>query len=188
MAAVVPGLTPPTSPIACRPMSGVLVLNATFEPLAVVSTRRAVCLVMADKVETLQSSGRAFRSERSVVDVPSVVRLSRYVHVQRARCRNPNRRAVLARDRGSCQYCGGRAETVDHVVPRSRGGGHTWENVVAACRRCNAKKRDRLLSESGMRLRRRPQIPSPWGWVEAVAGGVPDSWAPYLRYLERQSA
>lgn len=176
------------SPIACPFMSRVLVLNATFEPLAVVSTRRAVCLVLADKVETLQSSGRAFRSERSVVDVPSVVRLSRYVHVQRARYRNPNRRAVLARDRGSCQYCGGKAETVDHVVPRSRGGDHTWENVVAACRRCNAKKRDRFLTESGMRLRRRPQFPSPWAWVEVAAGGVPDSWAPYLRYLDRQSA
>ncbi len=162
-------------------MSGVLVLNATFEPLAVVSARRAVCLVLAQKVEMLHATGRAFRSERRSVEVPSVVRLSHYVSVPRPRHRSPNRRAVFARDRDSCQYCGDRAETMDHVVPRSRGGMHTWENVVAACRRCNAKKRDRLPSESGMRLRRRPEAPSPSTWVEIAAGGVPDVWTAYLR-------
>jgi len=162
-------------------MSGVLVLNATFEPLAVVSARRAVCLVLAEKVEMLHAAGLAFRSERRSVEVPSVVRLSHYVSVPRPRHRSPNRRAVFARDRDSCQYCGDRAETMDHVVPRSRGGKHTWENVVAACRRCNAKKRDRLPSESGMRLRRRPEPPSPSTWVEIAAGGVPDAWTAYLQ-------
>lgn len=163
-------------------MSGVLVLNATFEPLAVVSARRAVCLVLDDKVETLHTDGRAFRSERCSVDVPSVVRLSQYVNVPRPRRRAPNRRAVFARDSDRCQYCGGRAETMDHVVPRSRGGQHTWENVVAACRRCNAKKRDRLPSESGMRLRRRPGPPAPSSWVEVAVGRVPAVWTPYLGY------
>ncbi len=162
-------------------MSGVLVLNATFEPLAVVSARRAVCLVLAKKVETLHLDGRAFRSERRAVDVPSVVRLSHYVKVPRPRHRSPNRRAVFLRDRESCQYCGARAETVDHVVPRSRGGKHAWDNVVAACRRCNSKKRDRLPSESGMLLVRRPQPPLPSAWVEMAAGAVPEVWAPYLK-------
>lgn len=161
-------------------MSGVLVLNATFEPLAVVTPRRAVCLVLSNKVETLHATGTAFRSERLSVDVPSVVKLSHFVSVPRPRHRSPNRRAVFARDRDACQYCGDRAETMDHVVPRSRGGLHTWDNVVAACRRCNAKKRDRLPSESGMRLRRRPEPPSPLTWVEVAAGVVPDVWAPYL--------
>ncbi len=169
-------------------MARVLVLNATFEPLAVVSTHRAVGLVLAGKVEMLQSSGRSLRSERLAVDVPSVVRLGRYVHVQRARYRNPNRRSVFVRDHDSCQYCGGRAETVDHIVPRSRGGTHTWRNVVAACRGCNTMKRDRLLNESGMHLRRRPELPSPSAWVEVAAGGVPDSWMPYLDYRHRRSA
>ena len=163
-------------------MSGVLVLNATFEPLAVVSARRAVCLVLANKVETLHTAGRAFRSERCAVEVPSVVRLSRYVSVPRPRRRSPNRRAVFARDSDHCQYCGGCAETMDHVVPRSRGGQHTWENVVAACRRCNAKKRDRLPSESGMRLHRRPGLPASSSWVEVAVGSVPAVWAPYLDY------
>ncbi|MCY4069023.1 MAG: HNH endonuclease [Acidimicrobiaceae bacterium] len=161
-------------------MSRVLVLNATFEPLAVVSARRAVCLVLDRKVEMVHSTDRAFRSEKRSVAVPSVVRLSRYVNVPRAPRRSPNRRAIFARDRDSCQYCGARAETMDHVLPRSRGGQHTWENVVAACRRCNASKRDRLPSESGMRLSRRPAPPSAVTWVELAAGGLPDVWADYL--------
>ena len=140
-------------------MAGVLVLNATFEPLAVVPVRRAVCLMLADKVELLHASGRLVRSERLALAEPSVVRLSRYVKVPYARHRSPNRHGIFARDHHRCQYCGARAETVDHVVPRSRGGCHVWENVVAACRLCNADKRDRLLAETSMRLRRPPGPP-----------------------------
>ena len=169
-------------------MSGVLVLNATFEPLTVVSTRRAVCLVLAEKVETLHATDRAFRSERLSISVPSVVRLARYVSVPHQRRRAPNRRGVFVRDRHLCQYCDGSAETVDHVTPRSRGGAHSWDNVVAACLRCNAVKRDRLLSETSMRLRRRPGFPSPSAWVEVAVGSVPESWQPYLRDRDRRSA
>jgi 5-methylcytosine-specific restriction endonuclease McrA len=169
-------------------MSGVLVLNATFEPLTVVSARRAVCLVLADKVETLHETANAFRSERLSIAVPSVIRLSRYVSVPRQRRRAPNRRAVFVRDLHRCQYCNGSAETVDHVKPRSRGGTHSWENVVAACRRCNAVKRDRLLSETTMRLRRRPGAPPPAAWVEVAVGSIPVSWEPYLRVRDRRSA
>ena len=161
-------------------MAGVLVLNATFEPLAVVSIRRAVCLVLADKVETLHATGRRLRSERLAVDEPSVVRLARYVDVPRARHRAPNRRGVFARDRHSCQYCEAPAETLDHVVPRSRGGRHTWDNVVAACRRCTAGKRDRLLAETTMRLGSRPGPPSAADWIEMAAGTVPAAWNQYL--------
>lgn len=161
-------------------MSGVLVLNATFEPLAVVPTRRAICLILAEKVELIHGSGRVVRSERLALDEPSVVRLSRYVNVPYPGHRAPNRRGVLARDRHTCQYCGATAETVDHVVPRSRGGGHTWDNVVAACRRCNGSKRDRLVGETTMRLARPPGPPSPHTWIEVAAGIVPTDWTPYL--------
>ncbi|MFQ5556935.1 MAG: HNH endonuclease [Acidimicrobiales bacterium] len=169
-------------------MAGVLVLNATFEPLAVVSVRRAVCLVLADRVETVLATGRAYRSERLAVEVPSVVRLARYVAVPYHRYRAPSRRAVFVRDRHRCQYCDGAADTVDHVVPRSRGGSHSWDNVVAACRRCNAVKRDRLLGETAMRLRHRPLPPPPATWVEVAAGAVPESWIPYLHGRDRRSA
>ena len=168
-------------------MAGVLVLNATFEPLAVVSIRRAVCLVLAEKVETLEATGRELRSEHLTVDEPSVVRLARYVRVPYPRHRAPNRRGVFARDQHRCQYCAGPAETVDHVVPRSRGGRHTWDNVVAACRRCNAGKRDRLLAETRMRLRARPGPPPATTWIEVAAGTVPAAWTPYLRDQRRSA-
>lgn len=168
-------------------MAGVLVLNATFEPLAVVPTRRAICLILAQKVEMLEGSGRQVRSERLALDEPSVVRLSRYVHVPYPKHRSPNRRGVLARDAHTCQYCGGMAETIDHVVPRSRGGDHAWDNVVAACRRCNGAKRDRLVGETTMRLARVPGPPPPSTWIEVAAGSVPHTWTPYLT-ADRRSA
>ena len=168
-------------------MAGVLVLNATFEPLAVVSTRRAVCLVLSDKVETLHSTGRRFRSERLAIEEPSVVRLARFVKVPYQRHRAPSRRGVFARDRHRCQYCAAPAETVDHVVPRSRGGRHTWDNVVAACRRCNTGKRDRMLGETTMRLGSRPGLPPPSTWIEVAAGTVPAAWTPYLRDRRRSA-
>ena len=168
-------------------MAGVLVLNATFEPLAVVPIRRAICLILTDKVELLHASGRSVRSERLTLEEPSVVRLSRDVHVPYPRYWSPNRRGVLARDAHRCQYCGADAETVDHVVPRSRGGRHTWDNVVAACRRCNGGKRDRLLGETTMRLARPPAPPPPSTWIEVAAGSVPHAWAPYLT-ADRRSA
>lgn len=168
-------------------MAGVLVLNATFEPLAVVTTRRAVCLVLAEKVETLHATGRRFRSERLAIDEPSVVRLARYVTTPYQRNRSPNRRGVFARDRHSCQYCAGPAETVDHVVPRSRGGRHTWDNVVAACRRCNAGKRDRLIGETTMRLAALPGPPPPSTWIEVAVGTVPETWTPYLAGRRRSA-
>lgn len=168
-------------------MAGVLVLNATFEPLAVVPVRRAVCLMLADKVELLHGSGRLVRSERLALVEPSVVKLSRFVKVPYARHRSPNRRGIFARDGHGCQYCGARAETVDHVVPRSRGGRHVWENVVAACRLCNANKRDRLLKETAMRLRRPPGPPPPGSWIEAAAGSMPVAWSQYLTDQRRSA-
>ena len=114
-------------------MANSLILNATYEPLSIVSTRRAVVLVLGERAEMVHATGRVVRSELLEIDEPSVVRLSRYVHVPRHRRRGFSRRAVLHRDEHRCQYCGSQAESVDHVVPRSRGGGRTWlPHAVAA--------------------------------------------------------
>ncbi len=161
-------------------MSGSLVLNATYEPLGVVSARRAVVLVLDDKAEVIHTNGRTFRSERLSIDAPSVIRLRYFVRVPYERRAPLNRRAVFLRDGGRCQYCGKKAESIDHVIPRSRGGEHTWENVVAACRRCNSAKRDRYVHETGMRLRSRPQMPRDLSWVEVTVGHVPEHWEQYL--------
>ena len=161
-------------------MSRALVLNASFEPLCVVSGRRAVVLVLDEKAEVVHASGAQVHSERLCLDVPSVIRLRTYVKVPYRRRAALNRRSVFARDHHRCQYCGAKAESIDHVVPRSRGGGHEWENVVAACRPCNASKRDRLLAETSMVLRRPPTAPEHLTWVVVAVGQVPAHWQPYL--------
>lgn len=137
-------------------------------------------LVMDTKAELVHVTERVFRSERSTVPEPSVVRLSRYVKVPRERAVAVNRRTVFARDGQRCQYCGQAAESIDHVMPRSRGGTHTWDNVVAACRRCNTHKEDRLPHEVGFVLRHQPTAPRQRVWLLAMCGGAPDDWAPYL--------
>ena len=140
-------------------MGRALVLNVTDLPLAVVPARRAVVLVLKEKAEVVSSNGMIFHSEHVVLEAPSVVRLRRYVRVPYRPHAPLTRRAVFARDEWRCQYCGSAAENLDHVLPRSRGGLHVWENVVAACRRCNAKKEDRTPAEVGFRLARHPYAP-----------------------------
>ena len=169
-------------------MSRALVLNATFEPLCVVPTRRAVVLVLAEKAELLHANGGHFRSERLSFPEPSVVRLGYFVKVPYQARIGLNRRSVFARDGHRCQYCGGVAENIDHVVPRSKGGTHTWENVVAACRPCNNRKQDHFLHESGLSLQRVPIAPRERLWVLAATGGVQPDWEPYLRPASALSA
>lgn len=158
-----------------------LILNATYEPLSIVSARRAVVLVLREKAVVLEESGTTWRSERSAFPLPSVIRLNTFVKVPYARRVALNRRAVFTRDDHSCQYCGTQAENLDHVIPKSRGGSHTWENVVAACRRCNLRKGDRTPTEAGMPLRSTPQAPRRHGWVFVNLSAPPHpSWTPYL--------
>ncbi len=169
-------------------MGRALVLNASYEPLCVVAARRAVVLVLAQKADLVHESGAELHSERMVVPVPSVVRLRYYVRVPFQRQTGLSRRAVFHRDDFRCQYCGGSAESIDHVVPRSRGGAHEWENVVAACRRCNSSKGDRLLSETSMVLGNRPSAPRSLSWVVVAVPDVPEHWQPYLEPARLQPA
>ena len=161
-------------------MSRALVLNATYEPLCVVPSRRAVVLVLGHKADVLHDTGDAIHSEHLTVPVPSVIRLRHFVKVPYRRRAPLNRRGVFARDDHRCQYCGRVAESIDHVIPRSRGGEHSWENVVAACRPCNVRKRDRLLDETTMVLRHRPSVPREMTWVVVAVGTVPQHWEPYI--------
>ena len=162
-------------------MAKALVLNATYEPLCVVPVRRAVVLVLKEKAEVLHATDAELHSERRAFAVPSVIRLTYFVKVPfRARAAL-SRRAVFVRDGHRCQYCGANAENIDHVVPRSRGGEHVWENVVAACRPCNTRKEDRLLHEVGLSLRRKPVAPRELTWVIVAVGTVHPHWQPYLQ-------
>ncbi len=161
-------------------MQRALLLNATFEPLCVVPLRRAVILVLTQKAVVVEEGSGEYHSERMTVTLPSVIRLTRFVKVPYRTTVPLSRRAVVARDHGKCAYCRGSASTVDHVVPRSRGGLHVWENVVAACPRCNNRKAHHTLSELGWTLHVQPYAPKGTAWVIVAIGRVEPSWQPFL--------
>jgi 5-methylcytosine-specific restriction endonuclease McrA len=162
-------------------MRSALVLNATYEPLSIVSARRAVCLVIDDKADLVEHDEvHEIRSVSLSLPLPLVVRLRYVVKVPHHRRASLSRRAVFARDGHRCQYCGDPADSIDHVVPRSRGGLHVWDNVTAACRSCNLRKRDRTPDEAGMPLRTTPRTPRELTWVSLAVTRVPDAWKPYL--------
>jgi 5-methylcytosine-specific restriction endonuclease McrA len=150
--------------------------------------RRALLLALKGKAEVLHTNGHVFRSERLELAGPSVVRLNYFVKVPYRVRASLSRRAVFIRDNYECQYCGGRAENVDHVIPRSRGGTHSWENVVAACRPCNSRKENRSPSDVGMRLRHAPQPPHESVWIVVAADRLDPSWEQYLRLPKKARA
>jgi 5-methylcytosine-specific restriction endonuclease McrA len=159
-----------------------LALNASFEPLTIVPTRRAVRLVLDQKAEILEvDEQRSFRSERSHLPCPSVIRLVRYVHVPRRFRRQVTNTFLFARDGYACQYCGRhRSElrgrqflTRDHILPMSRGGTNTWENVVTSCSPCNNRKGNHVPEEAGMKLLTAPDEPNYVHLVWAVRRVTP---------------
>lgn len=165
-------------------MMSVLLLNATYEPLYVVSLRRAVALMVQEKAHLVEASERMLRSPSLTIPEPAVIRLRGRVTVAWRRTLPLTRGAILVRDGYTCQYCGqalpaGRL-TIDHVLPQSRGGGWSWGNLVAACPACNAAKGNRTPEEAGMALLRRPARP-----LAAQAALLHDAqhhpaWQPYL--------
>ncbi len=166
-------------------MGRALVLNASYQPLCVVPVRRALVLALKKKAEVLHSNGSVFRSESLEIPAPSVVRLNYFVKVPYRARASMSRRAVFVRDNFECQYCGRPAENVDHVVPRSRGGGHTWDNVVAACRPCNSRKENRTPQDVGLRLRQHPRPPHESVWIMVAVDFVDPVWRQYLRVPSR---
>lgn len=157
-----------------------LVLNAGFEPLAVVSFRRAVVLVLSGKATILADTGESLHSAQLDLPRPSVILLARYVRVPYRHSVPVTRRGVLRRDGHRCAYCGHAAATIDHIVPRCRGGNDSWTNLVACCLRCNGVKGDRTPEEMGWSLRVRPHAPRGPAW--ALRGGEVShpSWTEFL--------
>jgi 5-methylcytosine-specific restriction endonuclease McrA len=173
------------APPTARPalVTRVLLLNATFEPLQLVSERRAVVLMLAGRAEPIVTPEHpsVCRSASVVVEIPAIVRLHDMVKLP-SKVRTPplTRRSLLLRDSYRCAYCLEHADTIDHVVPRSRGGRHEWTNVVAACRHHNMQKGDRLLEEIGWRMHFEPRVPDgPW-WRWRHLPDPDPLWAPYL--------
>ncbi|MBI1759393.1 MAG: HNH endonuclease [Actinobacteria bacterium] len=165
-----------------------LLLNATYEPLCVVSSRRAVVLVITDKAVPVEPGDGMLHGVTRAVPVPSVVRLTRFVRVPFRRQVPLTRKAVFARDGGRCAYCGAAATSIDHVVPKSRGGLHVWENVVASCGRCNHTKADRHVWELGWSLGVVPKAPNGASWRVLGARQPDPRWSAYLNGGEAATA
>ncbi len=161
--------------------SPVLVLNQDYSVLTLCSVERAVILILLQKADIVESLPDQFvRSPSRHVPCPSIVRLKAYVAVPYKRIMI-SRKNVLRRDRFRCQYCGSRdLLTIDHVMPRSRGGRDTWDNLVAACTRCNNRKGNRTPEEASMPLLRKPFRPTHVMFIRDYIGTVHEAWKPYL--------
>jgi 5-methylcytosine-specific restriction endonuclease McrA len=161
----------------------VLVLNASYEPINVCTVRRAAVLVLKQRAEVLEHSEWALHAENLTMPRPVVIRLISYVRIPRdAHSRKITRRAIFARDGWACQYCGNERGTltIDHVIPRSKGGSSSWDNIVTCCAPCNRRKGDRLPRQANMHPRHAPRPPSATLFVYVAMPRIPDVWQPYL--------
>jgi 5-methylcytosine-specific restriction endonuclease McrA len=163
-------------------VNDVLVLNFTYEALNITSFQRAVKLIFSGKAEIVSDRERMLSSPTFEMRMPSIIRMLYYIRrpMQRVALTKKN---ILLRDDHMCQYCGIRGErlmTVDHVVPRSKGGPSTWENLVCACMRCNNRKNNRSPEDSNMALRRRPRTPKYIPWIQIKRNTLPNEWHKFL--------
>src|ERR1700733_7068711 len=165
-----------------RESGRVLVLNATYEPINVCTVRRAVVLLLKEKAEGVGPAERRLHAATAAMSRPVVIRLVSYVRIPRdTHRRKITRRAVFARDDWTCQYCGSRSNlTVDHVIPRSKGGSSSWENIVASCAPCNRRKGDRLPRQAGMHPRHAPRTPRAEIFIHVASPTIPAAWLQYL--------
>ncbi|MEX0763211.1 MAG: HNH endonuclease [Dehalococcoidia bacterium] len=163
----------------------VLVLNQNYQPLNICDVRRAVSLVGRGKAESIQQTGEYLHSATDIFEKPEVIRLI-YMVKRPIHRRRLSRREVFARDGYRCQYCGIRTRdlTLDHVIPRSRGGVHEWENVVSACKPCNHGKAGRTPREAGMNLRVPPREPRPNPYAAFHSARLLDAWRPFLPWVD----
>ena len=165
-----------------------LLLNNNYEPLNVCTVLRAVTLLTRGKAEILHHNGHMIRTGSGELRAPSVLRLRYHVRRPLPELRL-SKHSVLARDNYTCQYCGshGRELTLDHVVPRWMGGPHTWDNVVACCRRCNLKKGDKTPDQARMKLRRSPRRPKYVPFISLpnyLRARANEEWMQYLPVFE----
>lgn len=159
----------------------VLILNQDYQPLSVCNVKRSLLLLFLDKAEMLHD-----RPERKILTVsneynfPSVIRLRRYARIPYKNI-VLTRKNIMKRDGNRCQYCGSASDlTIDHVIPKSRNGKDTWENLVTACNKCNHKKGNRTPYEAGMPLKKEPFRPSHIIFLRDYMGRIEEHWKPYL--------
>lgn len=176
----------PGPPVALATAPRVLLLNASYEALTALPARRAVVMLLCGKADVVHEHpvGAVMRSVDTVIRVPSVIRLREYVRIPYRAQVPMTRAALMHRDGHRCGYCNAKATTIDHVIPRSRGGAHGWENCVASCAPCNHRKADKLLSELGWDLRVPLVAPQGRTWrLVSQLREIGPHWEDYL-YLD----
>jgi 5-methylcytosine-specific restriction endonuclease McrA len=158
-----------------------LVLNQDYSPISICSVQRAFVLVFLEKVEMITSfNGSKFHSVDAEYPIPAVIRLQRYIHIPYKGV-ELTRNNVFRRDNFNCQYCGGERDlSLDHLIPRSKGGKTNWKNLVTACKTCNSIKGDATPEAAGMTLKTRPFKPSYVMFLRDFSGYRFDEWNPYL--------
>ena len=169
-------------------MRRTLVLNAGYEPLQLVNWRRAMCLIFSSKAEIVSEYRESISTVSTSYALPSVIRLNRYIHRNhRLGLVSCSRKNVLLRDRHQCQYCGvycrPATTTIDHVIPKSKGGLSTWENLVTACSHCNRKKGSKLLTDISMKLLKKPRRPRWNDLLRETQKHISEDWKAYLDYV-----
>ena len=165
-------------------MSSTMILNASYEPLSIVSAKRAIGLILSGKAVALDESNKSFRHRSGEINVPYVIKLIYFV--QRKPDVKPakfSKATVLARDNHTCGYCGKKADTVDHIIPKKLGGDNSYENCVAACMRCNSKKADKHLKDVGYELLIKPYTPSRYSNILSRVQHKPDIYSAWSKYV-----
>ncbi len=161
-----------------------MILNASYEPLTIVSVKRAITLVLNGKAVIVEKSNKTYRSANFNIEIPYVIKLTYYVHKKAsAKPAKYSKATVLARDGHKCAYCAKPANTVDHIIPKKHGGDNSYENCVAACSRCNSKKADKLLKEVGYSLLIKPYSPSPYSTILSKAQSSPEVFTAWSKYV-----
>ena len=164
----------------------VLLLNQSYQPLMTLGAKRAIILSFTDKVEVLERYSVQIHSINLSLFIPSVIRLRDYVKFNKKRI-SLSRKNILKRDDHVCQYCNTKSNfmTVDHIVPKDKGGKDSWENLVAACVLCNTKKGNKLLQDISIKLLKKPKIPSILFNLQRDLSNAQNSWKPYLFMKEK---
>jgi 5-methylcytosine-specific restriction endonuclease McrA len=159
----------------------VLILNADYSPIMVSTVQRAFILMYLNKTELVEkANGYKIRSVNAQFPMPAVIKLNNYVNVPYKKV-PMTRQNIFKRDEFECQYCGKQENlTLDHLIPKARGGRSTWDNLTTACSRCNAQKGDQTPRESGLKLNSKPIRPSYNSFIKNNSGFVCDEWLPYL--------
>ena len=160
----------------------VLLLNNSYEALGIISSKKAIIMLLSKKVDYIEKTKELIRSEKLNIIIPDIVKLKTYIYIKNRKIAL-TRKNIFKRDQYKCQYCGGGNNlllTLDHVIPKQKGGVDSWENLVSACTKCNINKGNKFLSDTRMKLLKKPKQPHYLMFLQDYVNIEYNKWKPYL--------